>query len=65
MSLRGNGWRSSKPIHMPIVRVVEQHFGIEAMPESKEEQAVKEEEEAGQEEAGSGEGGELQHPSQL
>ena len=31
-----------KPIHMPIVRVIEQHFGLEAMPVSEEEQAVKE-----------------------
>lgn len=31
-----------KPIHMPIVRVVEKAFGLKPMPESKEEQAVKE-----------------------
>lgn len=31
-----------KPIHMPIVRVIEQHFGFEAMPETAEEKAVRE-----------------------
>lgn len=31
-----------KPIHMPIVRVVERSFGLEPMPETEEEKAYKE-----------------------
>ena len=31
-----------KAIHMPIARVIEQHFGLKALPQTQEEQAVKE-----------------------
>ena len=31
-----------KPIHMPVVRVIEQAFGMEPLPETEEEKAVKE-----------------------
>jgi len=40
-----HGWDpfhfDKKPIHMPIVRVIEQAFGLKPMPETEEEKAVK------------------------